>query len=594
MAAAILQPTLESMWQSSPTFRRQCRRLAGASDLRVTLSLEDLGRRPSHRAKAAFKHLNGRLVAVDVQVTTLDAAVELVAHEIEHIIEQLDGADLERHVRAGAVRKHEDGSFETLRATTVGRRVAREMGLPAAVPEPIPAPHQPSWTPLHALVQQEAFATGHESPSGRVSADGRFVVFASRARLSPADNNSSRDIYVFDLSTRQATLETPGLNGKPANGESFNPDISGNGRYVVFESAAGNLTNIDLPTGTPRVYWRDRELGITRLLSTAPGGEPANGISRAPAISGDGGTVVFTSSATNLLEDEKTKGGIGIYRIELATSQRWRVDVTSDGRGHAGQSASPAISGNGQFIAFASDADLTTGDTPPCREQSRDANRMFDVYIRDAFSHRTRRVSIGSSCRDADGPSSNPAISADGRHVAFVSEASNLTSASSLSGAQIFVRDMETGAIEMVSRTPAGRPGNARSTSPAISNDGLVIAYQSLASNLLCESRCASTDRDINLIWDVYVYDRGARRTTRASVDPTDEWMESSRGPSLDQTGRVLTFASAHSRSIDDEEHDEDLFVVESSRNALTTAFAHDAATGLAASSTTRPSRLPR
>jgi Tol biopolymer transport system component len=154
--------------------------------------------------------------------------------------------------------------------------------------------------------------------------------------------------------------------------------------------------------------------------------------------------------------------------------------------------------------------------------------------------------------------------------VAFVSEASNLTSASSRADAQIFVRDMETGTIEMVSRTPAGRPGNARSASPAISDDGSVLAYQSLASNLLCESRCASTDRDINLIWDVYVYDRGPRRTTRASRDREEEWMESSRGPSLDETGRMLTFASTHSRSLDDEEHDEDLFIVESSRDELT------------------------
>jgi hypothetical protein len=210
IAAAILQPTLERMWQSSPTFRRQCKRLAGASYLRVTLSLEELSRRPSHRARATFKHLNGRLVSVDVQLTIFDAPVELVAHEIEHVIAQLDGADLELHVRTGAVWKDSDGSFETRRATAVGRRVASEMGLSAATPEPIPAQHQPWWQPLLSVVQQEPFATVHDSPSGRVSGNGRYVVFASRARLSPADGNTSRDIYVFDLSTRQGTLETPG------------------------------------------------------------------------------------------------------------------------------------------------------------------------------------------------------------------------------------------------------------------------------------------------------------------------------------------------------------------------------------------------
>jgi Tol biopolymer transport system component len=512
-----------------------------------------------------MKYQGGRLVSVDIHLTNFDDPVELIAHELEHVIEQLDGIDLEAHARTGTVSKREDGAFETRRAIEIGKRVAREVSLAAARTEPLTVQHHPSWQPLHVVDQHDGSASVHSPPSGRVSADGRSVVFASYARLSPADRNSMRDIYVFDVSTRLITLETSGAAARPANGESVNPDISGDGRYVVFESTAGNLTNIELAFGVSRVFWRDRQTGITRMLSTTPTGEPADGVSMNAAISADGGTAAFSSSATNLVDEEETEGGgIGVYRIDLASNKRTRVDITPDGRGHAGQSVTPTVSADGRYVAFASDANLTVAAGPARSDQPRDKNKVFDVYVRDVLSRRTRRVSIASSGSDSDGPSYHPAISLNGRHVAFVSEASNLTSTRSRLHAQVFVRDMETGTIEMVSRSPTGRPGNASSTWPAVSGDGSAIAYQSLASNLLCDDRCRTADHDVNLLWDVYVYERSARHTTRGSGDQPDEWMESSRGPSLDETGRVLTFASTHPISAEDEKHDEDLFIVES------------------------------
>lgn len=565
-SVAVLHPALEKM-RSSPTFRNQCRRLAGASHLRVNLLLEELGRRPSHRARAAMKYRDGRLVSVDIHLTNFDEPVELIAHEIEHVIEQLDGIDLAVHARAGTVSKRDDGAFETRRAIEVGKRVAREVSLPAATTQPPAVQQHPSRRPLHVVDQHHASANVHDPPSGRVSADGRYVVIASYARLSPADANTMRDIYVFDFSTRLITLETAGAAARPANGESTNPDISGDGRYVVFESTAGNLTNIALASGVPRVFWRDRQTGVTRVLSTTPAGAPADGMSVTPAISADGGTAVFSSSATNLVDEENTSGDrMGIYRIQLSSNTRSRVDVTSNGGGHAGQSASPTLSGDGRYVAFASDADLTIDDRSDGRDQPRDENGVSDVYIRDMLKRHTRRASVASSGSDSDGPSYHPAISIDGHHLVFVSKASNLTSARSRSHAQVFVCDVETGNIEMVSHTHAGRPGNAPSARPAVSGDGSVIAYQSLASNLLCEDRCGVADLDINLLWDVYVFERAPRHTSRTSGDQPDEWMESSRGPSLSETGRVLTFASTHPSSLEDEEHDEDLFVVALSR----------------------------
>jgi hypothetical protein len=112
----------------SPTFRRQCRRLAAARNLTVVIRLEELQRRPSFNARTAFAHRgHEESIAVEVFLQLSASAVEFIAHEIEHVIEQLDGVDLEAQLGSGNVWKREDGAFETRRAVEVGRRVAREV-----------------------------------------------------------------------------------------------------------------------------------------------------------------------------------------------------------------------------------------------------------------------------------------------------------------------------------------------------------------------------------------------------------------------------------------------------------------------------------
>jgi Tol biopolymer transport system component len=559
-AGAVFRPALERMWQSSGTFRRQCGRLSAAPQLQVNLLMEELARRPSsYRARAAMKRQSGALVSVHIHLTRFEDPIELIAHEIEHVIEQLEGVDLGAQAGTGNVWKREDGAFETQRAIEVGRRVAREVNA-AEDPTASEGQEDSGGPRLHAIALHDRFPLLTGPPSGRVSPSGRQVVFTSYASLAAGDGNTTRDIYVMDVSTRRVTLETPGAGGHSANGESVNPDISRDGRFVVFESIAGNLANVEFARGIPRVFLRDRQTGIIRLLSTNVRGEPANGPSTNPAISADGETVVFISSASDILED--TAGSPGVYLTRLASNTRTRVDVTNQGQARIGQSASPAISADGRYVAFMSRADLTPRDGSSPTDDAPDGNGTFDIYVRDTVMQRTRRVSQSRGGRDTDGPSYHPAISGDGRFVAFVSEASNLTHDGSKRVAQIYLRDMETGATELISRAPAGRPGDAASARPVISGDGSVIAYQSLGSNLLCDDTCGPSGRDINLLWDVYAYDRPIRRTTRASSGRREEWMESSRGPSLDDTGRVLAFMSTHPSSPGDEGHDEDLFIL--------------------------------
>ena len=121
--------------QSSPTFNGQCRRLAAAPRLKVVLRLEAPQRRPSFAARTVLERRDGVLVAAHVFLSLTPDAVELIAHEVEHVLEQLDGVDLEAQAGSGNVWKRDDGAFETRRATEVGRRVAREVKLRSGASE---------------------------------------------------------------------------------------------------------------------------------------------------------------------------------------------------------------------------------------------------------------------------------------------------------------------------------------------------------------------------------------------------------------------------------------------------------------------------
>jgi Tol biopolymer transport system component len=115
--------------------------------------------------------------------------------------------------------------------------------------------------------------------------------------------------------------------------------------------------------------------------------------------------------------------------------------------------------------------------------------------------------------------------------------------------------------VELITRTYAGKPANGNSLRPAISHDGLRIAYQSLASDLLCDEKCKTGQADINLQWDVYLHDRRTGDTIRASRSSGGDWMEYSRAPSLDASGIVLVFVTRHPVDGVDDGYDEDLVV---------------------------------
>ena len=233
--------------------------------------------------------------------------------------------------------------------------------------------------------------------------------------------------------------------------------------------------------------------------------------------------------------------------------------MTSAGQVRPGQSTSPAIDADGRYVVFVSKADLTCGAEPDCVNEPADMNGISDIYLRDTVLLTTRRISHTPAGRDADGPSYDPAISRDGRYVAFVSQASNLIRRGGSRGPQVYLYDTTTGATTLVSQAPGGGQGDNASRRPSLSGDGGLIAFQSLASNLVCATSCRAADRDVNLLWDVFIYARAARRMIRASADNGPAWLENSRGPSLDG-GRVLIFTSRHPADDRDVRHDDDVY----------------------------------
>jgi Tol biopolymer transport system component len=569
-----LKPVVERMSQASPTFRRQCRRLAAESSLQVRVSPDDQPTRASFaKARTVLTFREDAPVAADVYIRSSSNSTELIAHELEHIIEQLDRVDLAVQAGNGAVWKSDRAHFETRRAIETGRRVAREIMDGDKASESPRSASGVSLDLLKTLRQLDRAATPVSPRTARVSGDGGFVVFVSSAPLVPEDRNQLRDVYVTDLATGLTTLESAGPGDTPADGESYTADISGDGRYVVFESEAGNLTDSPFPKGTTRVFLRDRTDRITRLLTTNFVGEPADGPSWNPVISANGTAVAFESGASDLIAAAGDgHQGIGIYRIALRTGIRARVDVPTDARRAAAVSSmSPAISADGRYVAFASKADLTCQTAPGCAEPP-DRNGLADVYIYDTQSNTTRRVSRSHTGADTDAGSYDPAISGDGHFVAFVSEAANLTRDSTGRSPQIYLHDVASGSTELISRSVSGRPGNGGSLRPALSFDGSTIAFPSLATNPMCEEKCRGALEDINLLWDVFAYDRRTKQTSRLSADVGEEWMENSRGPSIDDAGRVAAFGSRHPVDASDAAHDEDLFVVRYPRSSVSTA----------------------
>jgi Tol biopolymer transport system component len=361
-----------------------------------------------------------------------------------------------------------------------------------------------------------------DSYAAGISADGRYVLLSSQAtNLVSGDTNNRWDVFVHDRTTgrtQRVSVTSRGRQAAPAAdpwGGSIAGGISANGRYVVFESDASNLVPGDTNRASD-IFLRDRATGTTRRVSVSSQGRQANGSSGFPSISADGRYVAYQSLASNLVPHD-TNRLADVFVRDLATGKTSRVSVTSRGaqaacRAAFCESTQPALSARGRYVAFQSSAtNLVPGDT----------NRLGDVFVRDRRTGRTERISVTGAGRqagaDRTGTGSNaPAISADGRFIAFHSADSNLVPGDTNRTFDIFVRDRKTGRTTRVSVGSGGRQANGESLGAlSISADGRYVAFTSLASNLV--------PGDVNGITDVFVRDLETGRTRLASLGNTGD-----------------------------------------------------------------------
>lgn len=349
-----------------------------------------------------------------------------------------------------------------------------------------------------------------EAPT--ISSGGRYVAFASFAtNLAPDGTNGSKHIFVHDRRTGTTELVSVSTSGEEGRGISNRPSISADGRFVAFDSDMSNLVPGDT-NDAPDVFVHDRETGETRLVSRSSSGEQGSGLS--PVISAHGRRVAFCSVASTLVPGDTNERG-DVFAHDLATGETRRVSVSSQGEEANNENCVDgiiAISADGRYVAFPSAAsNLVPGD---------DDGITYDVFVHDLGTGRTRLASVGAGIEGG----SRPAISADGRFVAFeagrvyvrdmergviepasgtvqVDAVSRISISASgryvafigqlpaLSGTfQVFLRDRKLGTLTRVSVSPDGKPGNGDSghgDGVWLSPGAGYLAFQSDATNLV-------------------------------------------------------------------------------------------------------------
>jgi Tol biopolymer transport system component len=387
-----------------------------------------------------------------------------------------------------------------------------------------------------------------------VSGDGRYVAFTSYARLSGSDVDSLADIYVLDRSTATITLESASVEGRALSSDAGHPSISADGRYLAFDTIVAD----DSSRPVVDVVLRDRVDDTARRITNGPGGARSNGWSGQALVVADATAVVFAAAATNLVAGPDLNASEpDIYRFDIASNAIERISVDSRGTQHQGASLAPSASADGRHVVFSSAATLAS--QPGASPQTQRPGPRPVIYLRDTRTGQTTLV--GGAVDRPNAASMTPVISADGRSIAFASVATNLVARDRNKSSDVFLYDVGTGTVSLVSRAIGGGTASGTSLSPAISADGRWIAFQSDASDMACAQDCRRGMDDVNLLPDVFLFDRVTGKISCISLDRHRTWMEESGAPAIDASGAVVAFSSRHPVSARDVSHDFDLFV---------------------------------
>jgi uncharacterized repeat protein (TIGR01451 family) len=355
-----------------------------------------------------------------------------------------------------------------------------------------------------------------ESQGPAVDGDGLRVAFTSAA-TNFGGGGAGTTVYLRDRGANTTTAISVDTLGGPEDGNSNAPSISADGRFVAFVSTSTNLVAMDSNNASD-VFVRDVVTAVIERVSLGAGGTELDGDSLEPAISADGNFVAFTSLAPNLVPSGSTSG-VFVFDRTLASTALVSLNASSLPMLAAG---SAALSGDGRFVAF-----VGTDDPPGSGSQ---------VYIRDLWLGFTEQVSLASDGTPADGSIVGaPSVGGDGRLVAFASTATNLGDPSGTS--QVYVHDRQTGLTELASKSPAGVPASSGSSGPRLSGDGRFLVFTSSGGNL--------GPADANGFADVYARDLQTGVTQRLSVSGTVEPNAGSQAVSIGANGTFVAFHTA-------------------------------------------------
>jgi Tol biopolymer transport system component len=323
---------------------------------------------------------------------------------------------------------------------------------------------------LHLLSRAGALGAkaNHDSDAPAISLDGRFIAFSSRAsNLDSADADALADLYLYDRTLGTlALISRAGGRGEKGNGDSFEPALSADGRYLAFASRASNLGDGDTdPLSDIHVY--DRHTDTVELVSRAgAGGVKGNDDSFGAALSGDGRTVAFLSKASNLGQGAAEQGP-GIYVYDRHSGSLRSIGFVGTNRDEADENLSgPSLSADGRYLAY------STAASEP----------FADIVVYDLQTGTEERIGRdGAGASPAHGDLVEPVLSADGRYVVFKSDADNLGDGDTDARPDMHVYDRHRGVLHWLSRPSGSGRELTGLASPAPSADGTRLAFSAYA-----------------------------------------------------------------------------------------------------------------